>query len=52
MNFAIASLLVGTAAATSSIHANSKVGKNLLNRARRLDGGNGDMTWGGAVNSP
>mmetsp|Transcript_16235 Transcript_16235/g.29459 ORF Transcript_16235/g.29459 Transcript_16235/m.29459 type:complete len:439 (-) Transcript_16235:240-1556(-) len=48
MNLAIASLLVGTAAATSSIQANSKVGKNLLNRARRLDGGNGDMTW--AVN--
>jgi hypothetical protein len=48
MKLAISSLLVGTAAATSSsssIRANSKVGKNLLNRARRLDGGDVNMSW-------
>ena len=48
MKLAVAPLLLGSAAASSAIHANSRVGKNLLNRARRLDGGNGEMTW--AVN--
>lgn len=46
MKLAIATLLVGTAAATSSsIRATSKVGKNLISKARRLDGGNDNMSW-------
>jgi len=46
MKLAIATLLVGSAAATSSsIRATSKVGKNLISKARRLDGGNDNMSW-------
>lgn len=46
MKLVIASLLAGfTAATSSSIRAESKVGKNLLSKARRLDGGNDDMSW-------
>jgi len=48
MKLALASLLFGSATATSAIRAHSKVGKNLLSRARRLDGGNAEISW--AVN--
>ncbi|KAL7553238.1 hypothetical protein ACHAWF_016499 [Thalassiosira exigua] len=45
MKLLVATLAAGTAAA-SSIDADSKVGKHLLSRARRLDGeGNNDMSW-------
>jgi len=46
MKLSIAPFIVGTAAASSpSIRANSRVGKNLITNARRLDGGNDDMSW-------
>mmetsp|Transcript_49400 Transcript_49400/g.105003 ORF Transcript_49400/g.105003 Transcript_49400/m.105003 type:complete len:414 (-) Transcript_49400:137-1378(-) len=49
MKLAISALLLCTATATSSsIGANSKMGKNLLSKARRLDGGNDDMSWAGS----
>lgn len=45
MNLAIATLLVGTAAATSSMRANSAVGQKVMTKARRLDGGDTNMSW-------
>jgi len=46
MKLSIAPFIVGTAAASSSsIRANSRVGKNLISKARRLDGGNDNMSW-------
>ena len=46
MKLTISALLVGTAAATSAtIRADSKVGKKLLHRARRLDGDDAEMSW-------
>ena len=45
MKLCIASLLVGTAAASSSsIRVNSKVGQKVLSKARRLDGDD-NMQW-------
>lgn len=44
MKISIATLLVGSAAATS-IRATSKAGSKLLSNARRLNDDGGDMTW-------
>lgn len=46
MKLSIASLLVvGATASSSSIRANSKTGQKMLSSARRLDGGDDNMSW-------
>ena len=44
MKLVAAALTVGAVSA-SSIPVNSKTGRSIMSKARRLDQNNGDMTW-------
>ena len=45
MKLSIAALSITLATAASAINSNSDVGRNLLSKARRLDGGNDDNDY-------